>query len=72
MHLYLLGQCPELNFGQQLKLVILFRFKSFCPTLACTIPFCGALELDLSPDDGSIAWFTKGALIKVHSQKGHQ
>jgi hypothetical protein len=38
MHLYLLGQCPELNSGHRLKLLILIRFKSFCPTLACTIP----------------------------------
>ncbi len=37
MHLYLLGQCPELNSGHRLKLLILLRFKSFCPTLACTI-----------------------------------
>jgi hypothetical protein len=38
MRLYSLGQCPELNFGHRGKLIILLRFKSFCPTLACTIP----------------------------------
>ncbi len=34
MCLYSLGQCPELNFRHQLNLLILLRFKSFCPTLA--------------------------------------
>ncbi len=38
MRLYLLEQCPELNFGHRQKLVILLHFTSFCPTLACTIP----------------------------------
>ncbi len=38
MHLYSLGQCLELNFGHWSKLLILLRFKSFRPTMACTIP----------------------------------
>ncbi len=38
MRLYSLGQCQEINFGHRLKLVILLCFKSFCPTMACTIP----------------------------------
>ncbi len=28
MHLFLLGQCSELNFAHQLKLLILLRFNS--------------------------------------------
>jgi hypothetical protein len=38
LRLYSLEQCPELNFGHRQKLIILLRFTSFCPTLACTIP----------------------------------
>jgi hypothetical protein len=45
LHLYLLEQCPELNFRHRQKLIILLHFTSFCPTLACPIPAVGLPEV---------------------------
>ncbi len=37
LHLYLVEQCPELNFRHQ-KSLKMSRLRRFCPTQACTIP----------------------------------
>jgi hypothetical protein len=66
MRLYLLGQCPELNFGHRLKLLILLRFKSFRPALACSIPGLKVLGKRRNPILLEVCMLVMLLNVKIH------